>query len=156
MGSRVSTMASRIGIVVFAAILSLSCAQQVLRVRGRPRNGARAIAPARPKSFAPVPVAPLVSSCPEPFGLQLYPDPTTCNRYFKCANGTLTHETCENGLLFDRQKAFAGSVDNHCAYNWDTNCDERPADNTPTTSPGCPYQVRKLRKFVIKYKMSDS
>ena len=52
-------MASRIGIVVFAAILSLSCAQQVLRVRGRPRNGARAIAPARPKSFAPVPVAPL-------------------------------------------------------------------------------------------------
>ena len=88
-----------------------------------------------------------MSSCPEPFGLQLYPDPTTCNRYFKCANGTLTHETCENGLLFDRQKAFAGSVDNHCAYNWDTNCDERPADNTPITSPGCPYQVRNRVNF---------
>ena len=82
-----------------------------------------------------------MSSCPEPFGLQLYPDPATCNRFFKCANGTLTHEACENGLLFDRNKAFSGAVNNHCAYNWDSNCDERPADNTPISSPGCPYQV---------------
>ena len=103
-----------------------------MKVRGR----------ARPKSFAPVPIEPLVSSCPEPFGLQLYPDPATCNRFFKCANGTLTHETCENGLLFDKAKAFAGAAHNHCAYNWDADCDARPAEDNPIPSPGCPYQVR--------------
>ena len=110
--------------------------RQVIRVRGRPRSQARA--------FSPVPVAPLVSSCPEPVGLQLYPDPTTCNRFFKCANGTLTHETCGNGLLFDKSKAFAGSAHNNCAYNWQTDCDQRPAEDNPIASPGCPYQVKFL------------
>ena len=108
-----------------------------MRVRGRPRS--------RPRAFSPVPVEPLVSSCPEPFGLQLYPDPTTCNRFFKCANGTLTHEACGNGLLFDKTKAFAGSVHNHCAYNWETNCDQRPAEDDPIASPGCPYQVNEIK-----------
>ena len=119
---------------IFFALAIAQSQRQVVRVRGRPR----------PKSFSPVPVAPLASSCPEPFGLQLYPDPTTCNRFFKCANGTLTHEACENGLLFSKEKAFAGAVDNHCSYNWDTDCDERPAEDNPISSPGCPYQVRSM------------
>jgi len=33
---------------------------------------------------------------------QVYPDLEHCSRYFKCANGSLTHETCGNGLLFDQ------------------------------------------------------
>merc|ERR1711945_45497 len=58
-----------------------------------------------------------------------------------CANGTLTHEACENGLLFDTSKALAGAVYNHCSYNWATNCGEREADNTEIPSAsGCPYQ----------------
>ena len=53
----------------------------------------------------------------------------------------MTYETCENGLLFDTAKAFAGAVHNHCAYNWATNCGEREADNTAIQSAaGCPYQ----------------
>lgn len=126
------TMATRL--FILALLITLSLAQRPgtrVRVRGRPRA----------QVFAPVPVAPLVSTCPERLGLQLYPDPATCNRYFKCANGTLTHETCGNGLLFDVDKAFAGAVDNHCAYNWDTNCDERPAENNPLSTSGCSYQV---------------
>lgn len=131
------TLSNLLRLVVIAATLVASleaqrgAGRQVVRVRGRPRA----------KSFSPVPVAPLASDCPEPFGLQLYPDPTTCNRYFKCANGTLTHETCGNGLLFDKAKAFAGSVHNHCSYNWATNCDQRPAEDNPISSPGCLYQV---------------
>ena len=121
-----------------------------MRVRGRPRS--------RPRAFSPVPVEPLVSSCPEPFGLQLYPDPTTCNRFFKCANGTLTHEACGNGLLFDKTKAFAGSVHNHCAYNWETNCDQRPAEDDPIASPGCPYQVNEIHanKYLTIFLVSQT
>ena len=111
--------------------------RSALKVRGR----------ARPKSFAPIPVEPLDSSCPEPFGLQVYPDPATCNRFFKCANGTLTHETCENGLLFDKAKAFAGAAHNHCAYNWDAYCDVRPAEDNPIPAPECPYQVSNLESI---------
>jgi hypothetical protein len=36
-------------------------------------------------------------------------------------NGTLTLETCENGLLFDGR----GGVHNHCNYHWAVNCDKR-------------------------------
>ena len=38
---------------------------------------------------------------------QVYPDNDHCSRYFKCANGSLTHETCENGLLFDQVKIIS-------------------------------------------------
>jgi len=109
-----------------------------VRVRGRTRpSNSRAIN--RPITEQPPPVSEL--SCPEPEGLQVYPDPTSCNRFYKCANGTLTHEACENGLLFDTSKALAGAVYNHCSYNWATNCGEREADNTEIPSAsGCPYQ----------------
>ena len=59
----------------------------------------------------------------------------------QCANGTLTFETCENGLLFDIAKALAGAVHNHCSYNWATDCGERIPDLTAIQSAaGCPYQ----------------
>merc|ERR1711928_179981 len=38
------------------------------------------------------------SSCPEPYGLQLYPHEQYCDKFYKCANGTLYEEVCENGL----------------------------------------------------------
>jgi len=62
-----------------------------------------------------------ISSCPEPFGLQLYAHPKNCDQFYKCANGTLTLETCSNGLLFDGK----GSVHEYCNYHWATDCGER-------------------------------
>jgi hypothetical protein len=50
--------------------------------------------------------------------MQVYEDPLSCNHYFKCANGTLTYETCENGLLFEPATAYNGAVHNHCSYGW--------------------------------------
>ena len=32
---------------------------------------------------------------------QVYPNPDSCHQFYKCANGTLTLETCGNGLLFN-------------------------------------------------------
>ena len=57
--------------------------------------------------------------------------------------------TFQVGLLFDKTKAFAGSTHNHCAYNWETNCDQRPSEDNPIASPGCPYQVYEIcnRKY---------
>ena len=52
----------------------------------------------------------------------MYEDPLSCNHFFKCANGTLTHEQCENGLLFEPATALAGAVHNHCSYNWAARC----------------------------------
>ena len=50
--------------------------------------------------------------------------------------GTLTHETCENGLVFDGY----GDVYHHCNYNWAVDCGKRVYDDTPISSPGCLYQ----------------
>ena len=52
----------------------------------------------------------------------MYEDPLSCNHFFKCANGTLTHEQCENGLLFEPATSLAGAVHNHCSYNWAAQC----------------------------------
>ena len=51
-------------------------------------------------------------------------------------SGTLTEETCENGLVFDGH----GSIHNHCNYNWAVDCGKRVYDDTPISSPGCLYQ----------------
>jgi hypothetical protein len=53
-------------------------------------------------------------NCPEPFGEQAYAHPDICDQFFLCTNGTLTLETCENGLIFNGK----GAVYNHCDYNW--------------------------------------
>ena len=42
-------------------------------------------------------------SCPLFDGVQVYADPASCNQFYKCENGTMTLETCENGLLFDQE-----------------------------------------------------
>ena len=52
-----------------------------VRVRGRTRpSSSRAINRPIPQQQPP-PVSEL--SCPEPEGLQVYPDPTSCNRFYK-------------------------------------------------------------------------
>merc|ERR1712117_821661 len=76
------------------------------------------------------------SACPEPYGLQTYPHEGYCDKFYKCANGTLTEEVCENGLVFGGH----GSVHNHCNYNWAVDCGKRVYDDTPISSPGCLYQ----------------
>ena len=65
-----------------------------------------------------------IASCSEPYGLQTYPHPKNCDQFYKCENGTLTLETCENGLLFDGK----GGVHNHCNYYWAVDCEGRVHD----------------------------
>eukprot|EP00095_Tigriopus_kingsejongensis_P007774 snap_masked-scaffold154_size301342-processed-gene-2.15 protein:Tk07774 transcript:snap_masked-scaffold154_size301342-processed-gene-2.15-mRNA-1 annotation:"GJ15814" len=121
--------------------------RKVVRVR-RPASG-RAINQARPVDQQ-VQGEPKSSGCPEQEGLQLYEDPENCHRFFKCANGTLTHEECENGLLFDERTAQTGSVHNHCNYNWAVECGERYLDDTPISSLGCPYEFGIYRNDKCK------
>lgn len=73
--------------------------------------------------------------CPEPYGVQTYPDDKYCDKFYLCVNGTLTEEICENGLVYDGY----GAVHNHCNYNWAVDCGERIYDDTPISSPGCLY-----------------
>lgn len=68
-----------------------------------------------------------ISSCPEPYGVQTYPHPRNCDQFYKCENGTLTLETCENGLLYDGY----GAVHHHCNYYWGVNCGERVSELIP-------------------------
>ena len=100
-----------------------------------------ALPPPPPQGQAP-PTGQLITdiTCPEPEGLQLYPKEDTCNQFYKCANGTLTLETCGNGLLYDEKRGFSGFAHNHCTYNWEADCGARPADDTPISTPGCEYQ----------------
>lgn len=93
--------------------------------------------------------------------MQAYAHPDNCDQFFLCTNGTLTLETCENGLLFDGK----GNVHNHCNYNWAVDCETRKFDRkfchviefywvywswswwfsffkyvaTPISTPGCEY-----------------
>lgn len=77
------------------------------------------------------------TNCPEPYGVQAYAHPENCDQFFLCTNGTLTLETCENGLLFSGK----GGVHNHCNYNWAVECGERKHDRKST------FQV--VRSFTI-------
>ena len=114
-------------ILISCAVVAAADAQRRVRVRGRPRR----VQPIQ---------QPRTSECPLPEGLQLYPDPNTCHGFYKCANGTLTYERCENGLLFDPEKGLLGGVHNHCSYNWAVNCGEREVDDTPISNGVCEYQ----------------
>ena len=62
-----------------------------------------------------------VPYCPDVYGVATHPHPEYCDKFYLCENGTLTLETCENGLLYDGK----GAVHNHCNYNWAVNCDKR-------------------------------
>lgn len=92
------------------------------------------------QSIIPAPQIITDTQCPESEGLQLYPHPDSCNNFYKCANGTLTLETCGNGLLFDEKRGLAGSTHNHCSYIWEADCGGRKNDSTPFSTPGCEYQ----------------
>ncbi|XP_054271647.1 protein obstructor-E-like [Macrosteles quadrilineatus] len=74
--------------------------------------------------------------CPEQYGVQTYEHPEACDHFFKCTNGTLTLEQCENGLLYDGK----GNVHNHCNYHWGVECGNRKAVLVPESSPGCEYK----------------
>jgi hypothetical protein len=67
-----------------------------------------------------------VPTCPEQHGVQTYAHPDLCDHFFKCTNGTVSLERCENGLLYDGK----GSVHEHCNYNWAADCGTRKADRT--------------------------
>jgi len=77
-----------------------------------------------------------VPHCPDTYGLATTPSPESCHQFYKCENGTLTLETCENGLLFDGR----GGVHNHCNYHWAVQCDKRISEVVPISTPGCEYQ----------------
>ena len=47
-------------------------------------------------------------------------------QYFLCSNGTLTEETCGNGLMF----SGTGAVHENCDYHWRVDCGERPFERT--------------------------
>ena len=44
------------------------------------------------------------SSCPEPYGLQLYPHEQYCDKFYKCANGELSYflDELQKGLRFQK------------------------------------------------------
>ena len=66
-------------VVTFLGVAHGQGERRRVRVRGRARPAAgRAIA-------RPAPQQPPINelSCPEPEGLQVYPDPTSCNRFYK-------------------------------------------------------------------------
>jgi len=77
-----------------------------------------------------------VPYCPDVYGLATHPHPEYCDKFYLCENGTLTLETCENGLLCDGK----GAVHNHCNYNWGVDCGKRFNEIAPISTPGCLYQ----------------
>lgn len=58
--------------------------------------------------------------CPHE-GVFGYPHPKSCDEYFQCTNGTMTHEFCPNGLLFSQ----TGHVVGMCAYYWNVDCGDK-------------------------------
>ena len=79
-------------------------------------------------------------SCPVFDGVQVTADPASCHQFYKCENGTMTLETCENGLLFDQEMALTDAIHNYCVYQWKVECGDRLADIQPVSSPGCEFR----------------
>uniref|UniRef100_A0A4D5RAD2 Peritrophin-1 n=1 Tax=Scolopendra viridis TaxID=118503 RepID=A0A4D5RAD2_SCOVI len=76
-----------------------------------------------------------ITSCPELEGVQVYPDAVACDKFFLCINGTLTFETCPNGLLFDG----LGEVTHYCRYEWQVDCGDRKERALPISTEFCPW-----------------
>ena len=79
-------------------------------------------------------------SCPVFDGVQVYADPASCQQFYKCENGTMSLESCENGLLFDQEMALTDAIHNYCVYQWKVDCGDRLADIRPVSSPGCEFR----------------
>ena len=79
-------------------------------------------------------------SCPVFDGVQVYADPASCHQFYKCENGTMSLESCENGLLFDQEMALTDAIHNYCVYQWKVDCGDRLADIRPVSSPGCEFR----------------
>jgi len=139
MGSVVWKVMARL--LIFAALLALGAAvPQRIRTRGRSRQQVAPQPSGRQLQQAGPPPGPTVSypeitSCPEQYGEQAYHHPINCDQFYKCTNGTLTLETCENGLLFDG----TGAVHNFCNYNWRANCEGRVHEQLPIARGPCEY-----------------
>ena len=80
------------------------------------------------------------AGCPVFDGVQVYADPASCNQFYKCENGSMSLETCENGLLFDQEMALTDAIHNYCVYQWKVDCGDRLADIRPVSSPGCQFR----------------
>ncbi|XP_023337721.1 protein obstructor-E [Eurytemora carolleeae] len=81
-----------------------------------------------------------LQQCQVSESVQVYEDLNSCNSFYKCENGTITLQECENGLLFDEELALTDAVHNYCVYNWKVDCGARRRDDTPQSSPGCEYR----------------
>ena len=79
-------------------------------------------------------------SCPMFDGVQVTADPASCHQFYKCENGTMSLETCENGLLFDQEMALTDAIHHYCVYHWKVECGTRLADLQSVSSPGCPFR----------------
>merc|ERR1711970_904882 len=138
---KVLTVMARL--IVFVALLALGAAvPQRLRSRGRQQQGGRQLVQPQQAAGPPPPPAviyPEITACAEPYGEQAYHHPTNCDQFYKCTNGTLTLETCENGLLFDG----TGGVHNFCNYNWRANCEGRVHEQVPIARGPCEQYYTK-------------
>ena len=63
---------------------------------------------------------PQYGNCPEEgeFG---WAHETACDQYYKCTNGTFSHEQCPNGLVFDDKNP----VYDFCTFYWKVDCGEK-------------------------------
>ncbi|XP_055925408.1 protein obstructor-E-like [Argiope bruennichi] len=78
--------------------------------------------------------APPSGGCPE-IGVFGWPHETACDQYYKCENGTFSHEQCPNGLVFDDKSP----VYDFCTFYWKVDCGEKTVE-PPISTPGCPYR----------------
>merc|ERR1712213_191542 len=82
----------------------------------------------RPETAQSVP-----DRCPDE-GIHVYPDPQSCNRFYKCEKGQASLETCENGLLFDENMALTDAIHNYCVYNLKAERQTTPPSRVPVVS----------------------
>ncbi|KAG1649715.1 Protein obstructor-E [Nymphon striatum] len=76
-----------------------------------------------------------VNDCPK-IGVFAREHPSICESFYLCVNGTLSFETCPNGLVFNEySKTY-----HFCDYPHNINCGYRNHTAYPISSPGCPWQ----------------
>ena len=56
------------------------------------------------------------SSCPEPYGLQLYPHEQYCDKFYKCANGEFCNGSTAPQNLLQVKKTILYVEVSYCLY----------------------------------------